>query len=249
MDSERNKPLVSIILPVYNTAEYLKECIESILSQSFADFELIIVDDASHDGSVHIIEHYSTSDHRIRFVRNSTNRWIGFTRNRGLALALGAYIANFDSDDIAFPEWIETQLLFLENNPDIDIVGVNLVFINRSGKKLFEKNHFPQYDRDIKKMIPLVCPIANNTVLIRKNVSMNCECIALPHMSQKITTFGCGFGKDTCFIIPRNASYTTVFMGKIVSYGNVGVLWRKQWLIFEARQKSYSRPRIQSSDS
>lgn len=85
-----------------------------------------------------------------------------------MALALGKYIANFDSDDIAFPKWIETQLLFLENNPTIDIVGANLMFIDRYGKKLFEKNHFPQYDQDIKKMIPLVCPIANNTVLIRK---------------------------------------------------------------------------------
>lgn len=74
MDQEKNRLLVSIILPVYNTADYLNECIESILTQSFSDFELIIVDDASYDGSAHIIEHYRMRDSRIRFLRNATNR-------------------------------------------------------------------------------------------------------------------------------------------------------------------------------
>lgn len=168
MDQERNKPTVSIILPVYNTAEYLKECIESILSQTYIDFELIIIDDASSDASSTIIEHYAMLDLRIRFLRNEVNWGIGFTRNRGLEVARGTYIANFDSDDIAFPKWIETQILFLENNPTVDIVGANFIFIDKSGKILLQKNNFPEYDRDIKKIIPLVCPIANNTVVIRK---------------------------------------------------------------------------------
>lgn len=83
-------------------------------------------------------------------------------------MARGRYIANFDSDDIAFPEWLKTQFLYLENNPHVDIVGANFVFINKQGKKLFQKNNFPECDKDIKQIIPLVCPIANNTVLIRK---------------------------------------------------------------------------------
>lgn len=168
MDQEKNKPTVSIILPVYNTAEYLRECIESILRQTYTDFECIIVDDASSDESATIIEYYATIDPRIRFLRNEVNQGIGFTRNRGLEVARGAYIANFDSDDIAFPEWIETQVSHLENNPTIDIVGANFIFIDKRGRILLQKNNFPEHDHDIKKIIPLVCPIANNTVVIRK---------------------------------------------------------------------------------
>ncbi|MDD2916731.1 MAG: glycosyltransferase [Candidatus Gracilibacteria bacterium] len=168
MVPERNNPLISIVLPVYNTADYLEACLESVLAQTYAHFECIVIDDASHDRSVVIIEQYARKDPRIRLLQNETNQGIGYTRNRGLEVASGTYIANFDSDDIAFPEWLETQLQYLETHPDTDIVGANFVFIDRLGNRLLEKNNFPEHDRDIKKVIPLVCPIANNTVLIRK---------------------------------------------------------------------------------
>lgn len=168
MDQEKSNPTVSIILPVYNTARYLDECIKSILAQTYTDFELIIIDDASKDESRMVIDHYVTLDERVHVVYNKTNKGIGFTRNKGLKLARGRYIANFDSDDIAFPEWLTTQVSYLENNPETDIVGANFIFIDRRGKILFQKNNFPEKDQDIKKVLPLVCPIANNTVLICK---------------------------------------------------------------------------------
>lgn len=120
-------------MPVYNTEKYLGEAIESILVQTFTDFEFIIVDDASTDNSPAIIEEYWKSDPRIRVLRNDENVGLGVSLQRGLKLAKGEFIARMDADDISTPDRFEKQHAFLTAHPDICILGGDEWIIDQDG--------------------------------------------------------------------------------------------------------------------
>ena len=143
---ENNQPKISVLLPIYNTnPKYLKECIESILNQTFTDFELIILNDASTNNLDDIVN--SFNDKRIRYYKNETNLGITKTRNKLLSLAEGKYIAICDHDDISVPERFEKEYNFLEQNPKYSIVsGWIETFCENSEKKKFRKRKpFPKY--------------------------------------------------------------------------------------------------------
>ncbi|MFT4092477.1 MAG: glycosyltransferase [Niabella sp.] len=127
------KPLISIILPVYNSEKYLAQAIESILSQSFTNFEFIIINDASTDQSRSIIGFYR--DSRIRIVDNIKNRGNYACRNAGLKLARGAFIAVMDADDIAEPDRFKIQYRFLKKNDGIGLVGSHCRVIDKHGNE------------------------------------------------------------------------------------------------------------------
>lgn len=114
---------VTIIIAAYNAGKYLSESINSILAQTFNNFELIIVNDASTDDTLNIASQYAISDSRIKIINNSVN--IGQTKSRNMALiqACGDYIAILDADDIAVSDRLEKQVNFLESRPDIFLVG------------------------------------------------------------------------------------------------------------------------------
>ena len=122
-------PLVSVVMPVYNSEKFLAEAIESILTQTFTNFELIIVDDGSTDGSAKIIRAYERRDERIRFVQLGENMGDAGARNAGIALASGKYIAGMDSDDISLPERLQQQVAFLESHLAIGGVGTHANFV------------------------------------------------------------------------------------------------------------------------
>ncbi|MDH4186788.1 MAG: glycosyltransferase [Nitrospira sp.] len=113
-------PRVSVLLPVYNGAAYLRESIDSVLRQTSHEFELIIIDDGSHDGSAQIIQ--SIRDHRIRFYQQD-NRGLAATLNRAIELSRGEYLARQDQDDISMPGRFETQLHYLDSHPACGLVG------------------------------------------------------------------------------------------------------------------------------
>ncbi|SVC41049.1 uncharacterized protein METZ01_LOCUS293903, partial [marine metagenome] len=115
---ESNLPLITVLMPVYNGAKYLNEAIDSILNQTFQNFEFIIIDDGSTDDSVKIIKSYD--DNRIRLVENRNNLGQSETLNKGLSLTRGKYIARMDQDDISMPERLKKQFEFMENNSDVD---------------------------------------------------------------------------------------------------------------------------------
>ena len=117
-------PLVSVVMPVYNGERYLAEAIESILGQTFTDFELLIVDDGSIDSSPAIARAYAERDSRIRIFQLERNMGKADARNVGCFAAKGDYIAAMDCDDISLPLRLEKQVNFLETNPGIGIVGV-----------------------------------------------------------------------------------------------------------------------------
>lgn len=163
-----SNPKVSVIMAVYNTEKYLKESIESVLNQSYKDFELIIIDDWSTDKSADVINSYAQLDCRIVFLLNEVNLWISKTRNRWLGLVKWEFVASFDSDDIAELIWLETQLNFLENNKDYSVCWACINFITKSSKKV-QRLKYPENDKDIKDALYYVNPFVHSTVLIRKS--------------------------------------------------------------------------------
>jgi glycosyltransferase involved in cell wall biosynthesis len=159
-------PLLSVILPVYNGLPYLHEAIESVLKQTFSDFELIIIDDGSTDNSAQLIE--NITDPRIRFLRQS-NQGLAATLNRAISLSSGKYIARQDQDDICYPARFEKQLNFLEANPNVAIVGSSariLVGNETSNRSLVH----PTEDAVIKFGMLFDNHFVHSSVMIRRAV-------------------------------------------------------------------------------
>ena len=117
-------PAVSVVMPVYNSEKYVAEAIESILGQTFSDFELIIVDDGSQDRSSEIIREYVRRDERVRLLRQDRNSGVSCARNRGSDDAGGEFVAFMDSDDVSLPTRLEKQSRFLQEHPEIGAVGI-----------------------------------------------------------------------------------------------------------------------------
>jgi len=125
-------PKVSVVIPVYNREKYVAVAIDSILSQTFSDFELLVVDDGSTDRTIDVVLSYS--DPRIRLVRNNANRGVATTRNKGIQLARGEYLAFLDSDDWAYPKRLAKQIAFLDNHPDYAAVGSWIEWMSEEGR-------------------------------------------------------------------------------------------------------------------
>jgi glycosyltransferase involved in cell wall biosynthesis len=159
-----NLSLVSVVMPVYNSEKYLREAIDSVLSQSYKNIELIIVDDGSTDSGGDIVLSYA--DPRIRLIQNEKNSGIVFSRNRGLEAAGGEYVATLDSDDIALPDRIAKQVDFLEANPDYGLCGTFYRTIDSNGKFL-KKINFPTSNQDIQTHLTLGNCFCNSTMMLR----------------------------------------------------------------------------------
>lgn len=115
------KPRASAIMPVYNREKYLKETIDSVLNQTFKNFEFIIIDDGSTDKSVEIVKSYD--DPRIKLFLNEGNRGTSYSRNRAIDLSCGDYIITIDSDDINLPERFAKQIAYMDTHPEVGICG------------------------------------------------------------------------------------------------------------------------------
>ncbi len=168
----RMTPCVSIVILTYNRASLLIEAIQSALGQTFSDFEIIIIDDASSDNTLEIVTPY-LSDHRIQYIQNSQNKGIAISRNFGISIAKGEYIAMLDSDDV----WLDrnkltAQVSYLKMNSDCEVVGTWMIQINELGQHL-KKISFAQTDTDIRKSILYRNHIAHSSVLFRKNTALN----------------------------------------------------------------------------
>ena len=120
------KPLLTVLMPVYNAEKFLAESIGSILNQTYYNFELLILDDASTDNSLKIIKTYAKEDKRIKILVNKTNQKQAKCRNRLLKNTKTEFIAWMDADDISLPRWLQTQIDFLKQNPNIDVVSCQL---------------------------------------------------------------------------------------------------------------------------
>jgi glycosyltransferase involved in cell wall biosynthesis len=160
-------PLVSVTMPAYNAEKYIKETIESVLNQSFRDFELIIVNDASTDGTKDVV--LSLNDPRIRYYENDVNSGIVATRNHCLRRSAGKYIAVLDSDDISMPDRLEKQVKFLEANTGYGLCGTFYRVIDSDGNpsvNIEVPTSFP----DIKTFLVFNTCFCHSSVMIRREL-------------------------------------------------------------------------------
>lgn len=134
MVSSSISPKVSVVMSVYNGERYLREAVDSILSQTFSDYEFIIIDDASTDGTPTILSSYD--DPRIRLFRNHNNLGLARSLNRGLRAAQGEYVARMDADDISLPERLEQQVDFLDSHPLVGLISSWFEVINEASNPL-----------------------------------------------------------------------------------------------------------------
>jgi len=158
-------PLLTVFTPVFNLEKYIEETINSVLSQTFTDFEYIIIDDCSSDKTIEIIE--SFNDPRIRIIQNKINQGISFNRNLAIEEAKGKYIAMIDGDDLALPKRLEKQLVFLEKNPDYGIIGTEVININKRGKQLGNIIKYNIPDDEIPSRMLFNNYIATSSTMIR----------------------------------------------------------------------------------
>lgn len=131
-------PTVSVVMPVYNGSDYLQESIDSILNQTYSDFEFIIIDDCSTDNTWEILKLNSQQDKRIKLFQNSENLGLIKSLNKGINVAKGQYIARQDADDISLPTRLEQEVEVLEKQPDCILVSSNIQVIKGSNKKVIE---------------------------------------------------------------------------------------------------------------
>lgn len=157
-------PKVTVLMPVYNGEKYLREALESVLNQTFTDFEFLIIDDGSTDSSTEIIRSYS--DPRIRLVQNERNLKLIATLNKGLDLARGEYIARMDCDDISLPQRLARQVEFMEANPEIGVCGS---WVKTIGERPGEIWRFHPDPAEIRAELFFRNPMAHPSVILRRS--------------------------------------------------------------------------------
>jgi len=161
--------LVSVIVPAFNVASFLPECLDSLVGQTHGDLEIIVIDDGSCDRTRDIAQDYAARDARVRVLGSPTNLGIVHALNLGLARSRGAYIARMDADDISLPERVERQLAYLENHSDIDLVGVSVRSMDAGGAVLREERTNTDWRR-IKRNLRFGIDIVHGTWLFRRTL-------------------------------------------------------------------------------
>ncbi|WP_310829042.1 glycosyltransferase family 2 protein [Paenibacillus pedocola] len=154
---------ISVLMPVYNMAPYIEEAICSILTQTYSDFELLILDDGSTDGTLDIIRKFD--DKRIRVIAHTVNQGLIATLNQGIDLCTGEYIARMDGDDIALPHRLERQVNFMDDHQDCGVCGSQVYLLGRDAITAKPLNH-----EAIRCWQLFHCTMVHPTVMIRKSV-------------------------------------------------------------------------------
>lgn len=163
----KNDPKLSVLMSVYNGASYLGEALDSILDQSFKDFEFIVIDDGSQDNTWEVLSDYAGKDSRLVLHRNKSNLGLTKSLNKGLNLARGEYIARMDADDISLSGRLEAQVNFLDTHPEVGLVSGGSQVIDETGRLIYEK--IPPLEDEAIKMELLIKnnAIGHSTIMAR----------------------------------------------------------------------------------
>lgn len=162
MTRNHNPPLVTVLLPVRNGAAHLADAVDSILQQTFSDFELLVVDDASEDDTPRILS--GIRDSRLRVLTNPQHLRLAGALNRGIAEAKGEYLARMDADDVAHHRRIEKQVRFMQEHLDTAICGT---WVRRTSVRRSEILRYPTAPEEVKAFALFNCPFAHPTVMVR----------------------------------------------------------------------------------
>ena len=159
-------PKISVVMAAYNEEQTIRSAITSILEQTFADWELIIVDDTSTDSTSTIVKEFQEKDQRIRLLVNQSNLGLAASLNRGIAIARGKYIARMDADDTSYPDRLHLQKEFLETNQEIAVVGGNADLADELDN-VIRSTKMPRTPEEINRLIVKMCPLIHPSVMYR----------------------------------------------------------------------------------
>lgn len=162
-------PKVSVIMPVYNAERFLRESIESVLNQSFPDFEFIIINDGSRDNSLNIIKEYAEKDSRLKII-DQENQGVSVARNSGIKKSIGEYIAFLDSDDIWKQNKLEIQLDEFKSDEELKICGTWAIVIGENGEEIKKFTYPPLKDKDIKLSSVYKNPFITSSLILKKEI-------------------------------------------------------------------------------
>ena len=165
----KSRPMVTVIMPVYNAAEFVKKAIVSILNQNFKDWELLIVDDGSTDDTVNQCKVAIGNDKRIKIIQKKIHSGIINSLNIGIKIARGRYIARQDADDESMPKRLSYQVDFLEKNQNYGLVG-SLFIVQTKQRKIIKIPGLPLDDYEIKLSLKFFNPFTHGAVMIRKKI-------------------------------------------------------------------------------
>lgn len=165
------KPFISVIMSVYNGQEYLSEAFDSVLGQTYSNFEFLVCDDFSTDNTLDIIESYAKKDNRIKVFRNYENKGLASSLNDLIRNSSGDFIARMDADDICLKDRFDVQIGFLLRNPDIHVLGCFTEEFDAVGNVKIKK--YPIKDKEVLKMISCISPVSHPTVILRRSVFDN----------------------------------------------------------------------------
>jgi glycosyltransferase involved in cell wall biosynthesis len=166
---EKNTSLVSILLPIHNASTYLKGCLDSLLSQSYAHIEIIAVDDGSTDNSLRILRSYARKDKRLKVYKNKKRYGLAICLNRGLKYASGMFLAFMDADDTSHRDRIAHQVTYLSTNPKVAAVGTNCQFVNPHTFQITTSD-FPLDHQSITKTLFAGMAMQPETVMINQQL-------------------------------------------------------------------------------
>ncbi len=173
---------LTVLMGVFNGLPQLGEAIESILGQTFADFEFLIIDDGSSDASAELIADYAARDRRIRFLRNVQNVGLGGVLSRGVQEARGSLVARMDADDVAMPGRLQRQLDFLRDNPGVHVVGSYALDMGKDGTPVRERR-VPTTHEKIAELV-WTSPFIHPTVMFRRDAILRVGSYS-PHIRRR----------------------------------------------------------------
>lgn len=167
---DKSNPKVSIIMPCYNAEKYIEKAVQSVLDQTYRNFELIIIDDDSTDKTWEIIEQYAKKDFRVICTRKTENeKGISKSMNKGIEMARGEYITRMDSDDIIIPEKIFRQVQFLDKNEEYGVCSVNIAMMDNLGN-IYNENVYPEQKVPSEWTFLWTNPVPNAPCMYRTNI-------------------------------------------------------------------------------
>lgn len=162
--------MLSIVMSVYNGEKTVGKAIESMLNQTYANFEFVIINDCSKDKTLEILYDYQKKDSRIKVLNNEKNLGIAASLNKGIMESTGKWIVRMDDDDESFPDRLEKQIKFIQENPDVDIFGGKAIFQDINGNEIIDfLPDWPQIDENkMEKQFYKISPLIHPTVCMKK---------------------------------------------------------------------------------
>jgi len=161
-------PLISVVIPAYNAASFLVESLNSLAIQTFRDFEVVLVDDGSSDGTAEIAHRFS-GVLRLRVLVNAQNSGVAASLNRGISESDSLFIARLDADDLAHPDRLTQQAAFLEESPDVDLCGTHMLMFKDGDVSPSAVHEHPTSDASIKTMLLQHCALSHPSILMRRS--------------------------------------------------------------------------------